>query len=417
MTRMARFLAAALVPLLLAGSAAGAAVTDEEVRRAADEVRRLRDEADAITRQIEDVWARQYTLEWRIEQLTGDRDAIEAEWRTTLADVESLAVELYMDAASGENLAVMMAPGSAEFAAGLEYLRAASGDEEDALDHLSAVRGELDRTVAELEAAVDEQEGVSARLADLAGEVQATLAAAQSRYDELAGLRAEQLAATTTTTSTTTTTTRPTTTSSAPATTSTTAPATTTSSTTTTSVPAPTTTTSSTTTSTSTTTTTTTTVPATTTTTVPTTTTTTVAVDPSAPGGGACPVAGPVSFVDTWGAPRSGGRTHEGVDMMAQRGTPVAAIFSGVLVQLRNSTLGGITIWMRSDAGDEYYYAHLEGYAPGTSEGMRVEEGEIIAYVGTSGNAPDYLPHLHFEYHPGGGAAVDPYPLVKAICG
>jgi murein DD-endopeptidase MepM/ murein hydrolase activator NlpD len=124
-----------------------------------------------------------------------------------------------------------------------------------------------------------------------------------------------------------------------------------------------------------------------------------------------------VTFADSWGAPRSGGRAHEGVDMIAARGTPIAAIYSGVIQRTTNSALGGITIWMRSDGGDEFYYAHLDGYADGVSSGVRVAEGQVIGYNGSSGNAPDYLPHLHFEYHPGGGSAVNPYPLVRSICG
>ena len=128
-------------------------------------------------------------------------------------------------------------------------------------------------------------------------------------------------------------------------------------------------------------------------------------------------MAGPVTFVDSWGAPRSGGRSHQGVDMIASRGTPIAAIYSGVIQRTSSSSLGGITIWMLSDAGDEYYYAHLDGHAAGISPGVVVTEGQIIGYNGSSGNAPDYLPHLHFEYHPGGGGAVNPYPLVKSICG
>ncbi len=127
-------------------------------------------------------------------------------------------------------------------------------------------------------------------------------------------------------------------------------------------------------------------------------------------------MAGPVSFVDTWGAPRSGGRTHEGVDMMAARGTPVVAVYSGSIIRVRSSVLGGLTIWMRSDVGDEFYYAHLDGYAEGIFEGMAVSAGTVIGYVGTTGNAPDYLPHLHWEYHPGGGAAVNPYPLAVQLC-
>ena len=154
--------------------------------------------------------------------------------------------------------------------------------------------------------------------------------------------------------------------------------------------------------------------PDSTTTTTSATTTTTAPPPPS--GNGACPVAGAVSFSDTWGAPRSGGRTHEGVDMIAARGTPLAAIYDGRIRRISTGTLGGKSLWIRADNGDEFYYAHLDDYA-NISVGQRVSEGEIVGYNGSTGNAPSWLPHLHFEFHPGGGAAVNPYPLVKSICG
>lgn len=102
--------------------------------------------------------------------------------------------------------------------------------------------------------------------------------------------------------------------------------------------------------------------------------------------------------------------------MIAARGTPIAAIHSGIIQRATTSTLGGITLWLLSDAGDEYYYAHLDAYADGITSGVRVTEGQIIGYNGSTGNAPDYLPHLHFEHHPGGGSPVNPYPLVDSIC-
>jgi murein DD-endopeptidase MepM/ murein hydrolase activator NlpD len=130
----------------------------------------------------------------------------------------------------------------------------------------------------------------------------------------------------------------------------------------------------------------------------------------------ACPVDGAVAFTDTWGARRSGGRRHKGVDMIAARGTPVVAVESGTIKRLRNGGLGGITLTLKGTSGDEYYYAHLDGWAPGLNTGQSVGVGELIGYVGNTGNAQYTVPHLHFEYSPGGNGAVNPYPLVAGLC-
>jgi peptidoglycan LD-endopeptidase LytH len=162
--------------------------------------------------------------------------------------------------------------------------------------------------------------------------------------------------------------------------------------------------------------------PTTTTTTLPPTTTTTVtpptttaAVPPPpapAPAAFVCPVQGAASFVDSFGAARSGGRTHQGVDMMAASGTPTVAPASG-RVEHRGSSLGGLSWWVHADDGTTYYGTHLSGYA---NEGAGwVQAGTVIGYVGDTGNAAG-TPHLHFEMHPGGGAAVDPYPQVATSC-
>jgi murein DD-endopeptidase MepM/ murein hydrolase activator NlpD len=121
-----------------------------------------------------------------------------------------------------------------------------------------------------------------------------------------------------------------------------------------------------------------------------------------------CPVQGASAYGDTWGAPRSGGRWHQGVDMLAPMGTPLQAVVSGFVSQRRN-TLGGITLTLLGDNGNRYYYAHLSAYE---GAGGPVTQGQVIGYLGDSGNATG-VPHLHFEIHPSGGVAVNPTASVR----
>jgi murein DD-endopeptidase MepM/ murein hydrolase activator NlpD len=127
-----------------------------------------------------------------------------------------------------------------------------------------------------------------------------------------------------------------------------------------------------------------------------------------------CPVAGSVSFRNDWGNPRSGGRTHKGTDMFAQKGVPVQAVTDGTL-RFSNGGLGGISIWLKG-SGASYYYAHLDSRAGGLSAGSYVTRGTIIGYVGNTGNAYGGAHHLHFQLHPGHGGAVNPYPTLTAAC-
>jgi murein DD-endopeptidase MepM/ murein hydrolase activator NlpD len=130
-------------------------------------------------------------------------------------------------------------------------------------------------------------------------------------------------------------------------------------------------------------------------------------------GGFVCPVDGPMNFSDTWGAARSGGRSHKGTDMMAATGTPVVAPANGRLVH-RSNSLGGLSFHLYSDDGHEYYGAHLSAYE---NQGVGwVQAGTLIGRVGHSGNASASGPHLHFEYHPNQGAAVNPYARLNEVC-
>ncbi len=122
-----------------------------------------------------------------------------------------------------------------------------------------------------------------------------------------------------------------------------------------------------------------------------------------------CPVQGPNSFVDSFGWPRPGGRVHEGIDLISPYGTPIVAVQPGNAVRTYNS-LGGNAVIVYGVGGDWTYYAHMSSYG-GVGN---VSVGTVIGYVGSTGDAT--VDHLHFEYHPGGGGAVDPYLALLAVC-
>ena len=375
-----------LTGLLVLGMAlpAFAQVTDDDIDRARAEVSRLTEESAQLGQEVIEAYGRQAALNSEIDDLRSSIDFAEVRMTETQDRLETLAVELYMGSTSGRSLSVLFSSTNQEYPAGLEYLRKASGVDDSVVTQMAVLRDELENQTTRLGDALDEQETLSIELEEKAGQLQTELLVAQEAYDDLvvqqqreeeerrrreeeerqraaaAAAAAAEEAATATT--------QPSGDSSdggsdSPATTS--PPATT----------------------------------------------------PPAPsgGGGVCPVAGAVSFTDSWGAPRSGGRSHKGVDMIAARGVPIVAIFSGRVQRLSNSSLGGKSIYFVSDAGDMYYYAHLDDFSD-ISSGQSVPAGHVLGYNGSTGNAPSYLPHLHFEYHPGGGSAVNPYPLVRGLC-
>jgi murein DD-endopeptidase MepM/ murein hydrolase activator NlpD len=124
---------------------------------------------------------------------------------------------------------------------------------------------------------------------------------------------------------------------------------------------------------------------------------------------------------DTFGQPRGKERRHEALDIMAPKGTRVLAAGDGKVVKLFNSKPGGLTVY-QFDPGEKYayYYAHLDRYAEGIKEGMELKRGDLVGYVGSTGNARAEAPHLHFavvELTPQKqwwkGTPVDPYPLLE----
>jgi len=127
-----------------------------------------------------------------------------------------------------------------------------------------------------------------------------------------------------------------------------------------------------------------------------------------------CPVQGPVSFTDTFGAPRGGGRRHQGNDLFSPGGTPLVAVTDGS-VFFQGDPLGGNAAYVQGHDGNTYYYAHLADYVGGA---RAVKAGELIGHVGNTGDAAGGPTHLHFEIRPGGpnGRAIDPYPTLAAHC-
>jgi murein DD-endopeptidase MepM/ murein hydrolase activator NlpD len=139
-------------------------------------------------------------------------------------------------------------------------------------------------------------------------------------------------------------------------------------------------------------------------------------------GGYVFPVFGPASFGDSFGAPRADveGGWHHGEDIFAPAGTPLLAVADGTLHTIGFNRIGGYRLWLRDDDGNEFYYAHLSAYTPLAVEGRRVKAGDVIGFVGDTGDADGGAPHLHFEIHPasmaslGYNGVVAPYPILLA---
>jgi murein DD-endopeptidase MepM/ murein hydrolase activator NlpD len=155
-------------------------------------------------------------------------------------------------------------------------------------------------------------------------------------------------------------------------------------------------------------------------------TATTVASAPAATAG-LQPLLVPVQGVvagalqDTFNDARAQGRSHEAIDIMAPAGTPVLAVADGSVEKLFTSVAGGLTVYQFEPSGQyAYYYAHLQGYAPGLAERQALRRGDVIGYVGSTGNANPAAPHLHFAVFQLGperrwwqGTAINPYPLLR----
>ncbi len=133
------------------------------------------------------------------------------------------------------------------------------------------------------------------------------------------------------------------------------------------------------------------------------------------------PIQGPYStpLIDSWGFPRMTGTPdehwHEGIDIFAPLGSDLVAAERGVVTRIGSGRLGGLRLWLKGQSGTSWYYAHLSDFAPGLTEGQVVEAGQVIGYVGNTGNAVGTPYHLHMQIHPNGGDPINPYPLLKVI--
>lgn len=121
----------------------------------------------------------------------------------------------------------------------------------------------------------------------------------------------------------------------------------------------------------------------------------------------------PRNIADTWGAARSEGRKHQGVDIFAKRGTPVVSTTQGIVSKVGIDRLGGKVVWINGPDMSRHYYAHLDDYATQIQEGDWVEVGQVLGYVGNTGNAQNTPPHLHYGIYLKDSGATNPYDFLK----
>ena len=122
-----------------------------------------------------------------------------------------------------------------------------------------------------------------------------------------------------------------------------------------------------------------------------------------------------VSVADDYGAPRQPViGTHQGNDIFGAFGAPVLAVADGTVQKVGTLDISGNRLWLRTDDGDRFFYAHLSAFAPAAVSGERVRAGTLLGFVGNTGDAEPTPPHVHFEIHPGGGRSIDPYSVLRA---
>ncbi len=346
----------------------------------------------------------------RLDNLVVSLAAREREMVLARRAARDRVAEMYMSAGSENSTAALLSDEEmGQYPARYVYLASVSQTDLEVVNRLEAARRDFEQQRQIVDWAIDDQEVLRQEIGGLVDAIYTELETVNNEYQELRAAyelqeeerrRREFFATSTTTTSLapSTTTVSVSVPSSTVATTVVAAPTTSAPAVTTTIPPV---------------TSTTTTADATTTTADATTTTTPPPPPPNS--SRVCPVDGAVTFRDSWGEARSGGRGHAGTDMMAARGTPLVAIEAGYIYQVSWHSAGGLGVLLRGDSGAMWYYAHNEEVADGISTGTSVVAGQLIAYVGSSGNAS--TPHLHFGYQPNANWIYEnPYSIVDALC-
>jgi len=403
--RLAAFgvvLVAMLTGVLFVTLPAGADVSSQDVEDARARLREVNAELTDQVASYEAAVVREVELRDRLDQLLIDLATRERELVLARRAAKDRVADMYMSAGNHEGAGILAVDEFSQVPTRRAYLDTVAETDREVVTQLDAARLGYERQQALLEEIVVEQEGLRLEMEELLGGIYTELEAANAEYQEVkeewdiqeAERRYQEWLATSTTTTTTTL---------APSTTTTLAPSTTvtiggTGSTTTTD-PGSTTTTDP---------------DGSTTTTAAASTTTSTTLPPSPAGTRVCPVDGAVTFRDSWGEPRPGNRTHTGTDMMAATGTPLVAIEDGYIWYMSWHYAGGNGLYIQADSGDRWYYAHMDGYASGMRTGVRVSAGQLVGYVGSTGNAS--VPHLHIGYLPGGAYYANPYPIMAEEC-
>ncbi len=395
----------ALAALIASALPALAEITPADIDDAREAIRQLASRLEGQVAAYDAAVIEEAQLRDRLDDLVVALAARERDMVLARRAARDRAAEMYMSAGVDNGTSTLVSDEEmARLPARYAYLASVSQTDLDVVNRLEAARRDFIQQKGIVDEAIDDQEGLRQEMDRLLDVIYTELQVANDGYQEIRAAydkqeeerRLREFLATSTTTTLPSATTVPA--SAPPPATATTigATATTAASTTTTSGGA-------------------TTNAAGGTTTTAAVTTTTAAPPPPPPAGRVCPVDGAVTFRDSWGEPRGGGRTHKGTDLMAARWTPIVAIESGYIYQVSWHSSGGLGIYVKGVSGAMWYYAHTQAAAEGIRAGTPVVVGQLIGYVGDSGNAS--VTHVHFGYQPNANwIYANPYPIVNGLC-